>query len=66
MEIAEILQYLTAENALKVIGALSIIAAITPTPIDNAILAGLKKIITLGAFNFWFAKNDPEAEKLKK
>ena len=58
MELAEILQYLTPDNALKVIGVLSVIAAITPTPVDNAILAFLRKVIDLGAFNFLNAKNE--------
>ena len=49
-----------AEIALQVIGVLSVIAAVTPTPVDNAVLIVLKKIINLGGFN-WF-----EAENAKK
>ena len=46
-----------SEVALQVIGVLSVVAAITPTPIDNAILVGLKKLINLGAFNWLEAEN---------
>jgi hypothetical protein len=45
------------EIALQVIGVLSVVAAITPTPIDNAILVALKKLINAGAFNWLEAEN---------
>lgn len=57
MEFAELLQYVTVENALKVIGVLSMIATITPTPVDNIVLATLTKVINLGGMNFGKAKN---------
>lgn len=54
----EFLEYITVDNALKVIGLLSMVAAITPTNVDNAVLAFLTKAINYGAFNFWNAKNE--------
>lgn len=45
------------EVTLQVIGAASIIAAVTPNPIDNAVLVFLKGIINMGAFNILNAKN---------
>ena len=45
------------EIATQVIGVLSIVASITPTPIDNGILLVLKKALDIGAFNFGRAKN---------
>ena len=45
------------EVALQDIGVLSVVAAITPTPIDNAVLVMLKKIINAGAFNWLEAEN---------
>lgn len=62
MEFTEIIQFATPDNALKVIGVLSIIAAVTPTPIDNAVVLFLRKLVDFGAFNFWSAKNDPEVK----
>jgi len=44
------------EIVLQVIGLFSIIAAVTPTPVDNTILMVLKKIIDLGALNIGQAK----------
>ncbi len=46
------------EIVTQVIGVASIIAAFTPTPIDNAVLVAIRKIIDLGAFNFLNAKNE--------
>ena len=46
------------EIATQVIGVASIIAAITPTPIDNAVLVAIRKLIDFGAFNFLNAKNE--------
>jgi hypothetical protein len=46
-----------SEIALSVIGFLSIVAAVTPTPIDNVVLVGLKKLINFGAFNWLGAEN---------
>jgi len=46
-----------AEIALQLIGVLSVIAAVTPTPVDNAVLIVLKKIINLGGFNWLEAEN---------
>lgn len=43
--------------ATQIIGVLSVIAAVTPTPIDNAVLIALKKLINLGAFNVLGAEN---------
>lgn len=55
MDPSEIEKYLS--YATSVIGILSIIAAVTPTPIDNAVLVVLKQIINLGGFNFGGAEN---------
>lgn len=46
-----------SEIGLQIVGFLSVVAAITPTPIDNRILIALKKLINLGAFNLLFAQN---------
>jgi len=46
------------EVVAQVIGILSVVAAATPNPIDNVVLASLRKAIDLGAFNFWNAKNE--------
>lgn len=43
--------------ATQVIGVLSIVAAVTPTPIDNAVLVFLKKVIDFGGANFLSAEN---------
>jgi len=45
------------EIALQVIGILSVVAAATPNPVDNAVLIVLRKLIDLGALNFWHAEN---------
>jgi hypothetical protein len=45
------------ELATSIIGVLSIVASVTPTPIDNVVLLALKKAIDFGAFNFFRAKN---------
>jgi Na+-transporting NADH:ubiquinone oxidoreductase subunit NqrD len=45
------------EIALQVIGVCSVIAAATPTPIDNAALVIVRKIIDFGALNWWNADN---------
>jgi hypothetical protein len=41
----------------SVVGTASVIAAITPTPKDDAIVAKVRKVLDLFAFNFWNAKN---------
>jgi len=58
-EIMEALEWLTGHGfgLTDAIGLLSIIAALTPTPIDNAILIAIKKAINLGAFNWAEAEN---------
>jgi len=43
--------------ATSVIGTASVIAAVTPTTKDDSIVAFLRKIMDLLAFNFWNAKN---------
>ena len=45
------------EIALQVIGILSVVAAATPNPADNAALIVLRKIIDFGALNWWNAEN---------
>jgi len=39
------------------IGILSMIAAFTPTPVDDGVLAILRKVLNLGGFNFGESKN---------
>lgn len=46
-----------AEIVAAVIAVCSVIAAFTPTPVDNAILAKVRKLIDLGALNVLNAKN---------
>lgn len=57
-----------ASLVFSIIGVLSVVAAITPTPVDNAILIALRKILDAGAFNVFGAKNaaQVEAEKFKR
>jgi hypothetical protein len=45
------------EIVVHVIAICSVIAAITPTPVDNAILLAVRKVIDAGALNVLFAKN---------
>ena len=45
------------EIATSVVGVLSVVASITPNPVDNAILLGLNKVLNIGAFNVGKAKN---------
>lgn len=40
-----------------IIGILSIIATITPTPVDDGILAVLRKLLNAGAMNFGESEN---------
>ncbi|MEB3323403.1 MAG: hypothetical protein VKI81_11320, partial [Synechococcaceae cyanobacterium] len=40
-----------------IIGILSIVAALTPTPVDNAILGLLKTLTNIGGFNWGGARN---------
>lgn len=47
----------TIEVALQVIGVASIVAAVTPTPVDNVVLAVLKKVLNITAMNVGKAKN---------
>jgi len=73
-EVKELLEWFTGHGfgVTDIIGILSIIAAITPTPVDNALLGMLKAAINVGAGNWGGAKNEkkpklPEAlEKLRK
>ena len=51
----EIKEY--SEMALSIIGLLSVVAAITPNPIDNVVLIALKKALDFGAFNWLSAEN---------
>ena len=44
---------------MTVIGAASTIAALTPTPKDDGVLAFVRKIIDLVGQNYGNAKNDP-------
>lgn len=41
----------------SVVGTASVIAAVTPTVKDDAIVGVLRKILDFFAFNFWHAKN---------
>jgi hypothetical protein len=43
--------------ASKVVAAASAVAALTPTPKDDTVLAGLRKVVDFVGFNFGFAKN---------
>lgn len=45
------------KSVTSIIGILSIVAAFTPTPVDNAILIAIKKALDLGGFNFLSAEN---------
>ena len=54
--------------ASSVVATASVIAAFTPTPTDNAVLAVLRKVLDALAFNFGGAKNQPavDADKFKR
>jgi hypothetical protein len=45
------------EVATSVVGILSVVASITPNPVDNAALIALNKALNIGAFNVGKAKN---------
>lgn len=55
----------TIADALQALSALvtlaSIIAALTPTPTDNAVLAVLRKLVDFAAFNWGHAANARKA-----
>ena len=42
---------------VDIIGILSIIATVTPTPVDDGVLAVLRKMLNLGAMNFAQSEN---------
>ena len=52
MEILEML-----ELAAQAVGVFSVVASITPTPKDDGIALKLSKVLNLGAFNVFKAKN---------
>ena len=66
---SEALTYLLAnwESILSVVtGAIALaaaIAAMTPTPKDDGIIAAIRKVVDLVALNVKNAKNDPNAGK---
>lgn len=45
------------EKATQVVGVLSIIATVTPTPKDDVILVVLRKLLNFGAMNFGQSEN---------
>ena len=45
------------EVATSVVGVLSVVASITPNPVDNAVLLMLNKALNIGAFNVGKAVN---------
>lgn len=51
-----------------VIAIASIVAAVTPTPVDNAALIAVRKVLDFVAFNVGGAKNHAQvnAEKFKR
>ena len=59
----EIISYITANFgtiitiALSVVGTAALIAAVTPTPKDDAIVAQLRKVVDFLAANWGNAKN---------
>jgi len=59
-EIKEILEWMTGHGfgVTDAIGLLSIIAALTPTPVDNAVLGLIKAVINVGAGNWGGARNE--------
>ncbi len=62
----------TAEQVINVtthvIAIASIVAAVTPTPSDNAVLIVVRRVLDYLAFNFGGAKNkaQTDAEKFKR
>ena len=55
MELQAITEYV--ELALQLIGALSMVAAITPTPKDDNLLADVRKILNVFAMNWGQSEN---------
>lgn len=51
------------QAALMLVGFLSILAAFTPTPTDNTVLAVLKKLLDFAAMNWGHAANAEKAAK---
>lgn len=49
------------QAALAVVGAASVVAALTPTPKDDAALAVLRRVLDLVAQNYGHARNDQAA-----
>ena len=45
------------ELILQVIGVLSVIATVTPTPVDNVVLVALRKVLNLLAMNWAQSEN---------
>lgn len=46
--------------ATSVVATASVIAAVTPTPVDNAALIVARKVLDIFAFNFGGAKNQAQ------
>jgi len=73
-ELKEMLEWFTGYGlgVTDIIGILSIVAALTPTPVDNALLGLLKAATNIGGFNWGGAANAKKPklpgalEKLRK
>lgn len=48
------------QRGLSLVGFLSMLAALTPTPTDNAVLAILRKLLDFAAMNWGHARNAPK------
>ena len=66
-ELKEILDWVTGSGLglTDVIGILSIVAALTPTPVDNVVLGVLKAAVNAGGFN-WGGASNAKKPKLPK
>ena len=58
-EVQKVIDWITGSGIgiADVVGLLSVIAVVTPTPKDDMILIALRKLLNLGAMNFGQSEN---------
>lgn len=54
-----------AEVLPQIIAIAALVTAITPSPVDNAVLLAVRKVLDILALNWGHAKNDPAATAKK-
>lgn len=53
------------EIVSQVVAVSAAIAAMTPSPKDDGVVASVRKVVDLLGFNFGFAKNQKKTESIK-